>query len=148
MYPNLHEDVLNALSEAVSPKPYFNKSGGDHDAIQVYQTSIRGKFKCSNEVCIGVGWSSNRVSILIRGYKNNGYNALVFNQECKACEHFRTLTIDKKAYVDRVRYRLLKFAGVHVEPPPYSMGVDTLPHRKELCEGCRRGYCRHSSVED
>lgn len=147
MYPNLHQDVLNALSEAVSPKPYFNKSGGDDDAIQDYETSIRGKFKCSNEECTGVGWNSNRVSIVIRGYKRNGYNALVFNQKCEACEHFGTLTIDKKAYVDRVRYRLLKFAGVDVKPPPYSHRVDTLPHRQELCEGCRQYRCKHSSME-
>lgn len=141
MYPNLHEDVLKALSEAVSPKPYFNKSGGDDDATQDYATSIRGSFKCSNEECTGVGWNSNRVSILIRGYKDNGYNALVFNQRCKACEHFGTLTIDENAYVGRVRYRLLKFAGIPVKPPPFRRRVKTKDHESRLCEGCDQGHC-------
>ncbi|KAK4187016.1 zinc-binding domain-containing protein [Podospora australis] len=145
MYPSLHQDVLNVLYGKINPEPVFNEFGNDDDVEQNYSTNIMGKFKCPNRNCTTHGWSSKRVAILIRWYANHGYNAVVFNQRCKSCDHLGSLTIDENAYIERVRYRLLKFAGVQVTPPPYrGEQKGTLPHKTELCEGCKRGYCEGS----
>ncbi|KAK4107689.1 hypothetical protein N656DRAFT_683079, partial [Canariomyces notabilis] len=140
-FPNLHKQVLSALSGAISPRPWFNKAGSDNAAIDDYSTNVRGRFRCANTACRQAGWGSGRVAILIRHYPRNGYNAVVFNQRCKSCERLGVLTLDEQSYVDRVAYRLKKWAGVKVERPPYA------PHRgpeheEELCEGCKRGVCR------
>jgi hypothetical protein len=54
------------------------------------------------------------VIIQIRGYSGNGYNAVVFNQRCRSCDWLGALTLDEKSYIDRVAYRLKKWAGVAV----------------------------------
>ena len=53
------------------------------------------------------------------------------------------LTLDEHSYVERVAYRLKKWAGVRMEQMRYA-GKGGLPHRSDLCEGCRRGYCQQS----
>ena len=100
-----------------------------------------GKFKCDNDDCPKNGWSSKKVAILIRGYPENGYSAVVFNQRCKSCKRFGTLALDETSYVERVAYRLKKWAGVPMEEQRH-FARDGPPHRSELCEGCRRGYCQ------
>lgn len=80
------------------------------------------------------------VTILIRGYPGNGYNAVVFNQRCKSCNWLGVFTLDKNSYVNRVAYRLKKWAGVHVEKQHYN-GKTGPPHESDLCEGCKRGVC-------
>jgi len=100
-----------------------------------------GKFACNNRGCPTRGWSSRKVSTLIRGYPENGYDAVVFNQRCQSCNELGGLTLDKDSYVERVAYRLKKWAGVWMERQDYAGGAGP-PHKRELCEGCKRGYCQ------
>ncbi|KAF1361535.1 hypothetical protein EJ07DRAFT_111719, partial [Lizonia empirigonia] len=81
--------------------------------------------------------------ILIRGYPTNGYNAVVFNQRCKSCNKLGTLKMNEESYVDRVAYRLKKWAGVQLARP-YSGLKKGLPHKSELCESCKRGICEQT----
>lgn len=83
------------------------------------------------------------VAILIRGYPGNGYNALVFNQRCKSCNWLGNLKLDKESNVDRVVYRLKKWADVPVEQPFFNH-KEGPPHESALCEGCKRGVCRQT----
>lgn len=99
-----------------------------------------GKFKCNNKRCSARSWSSKNVAILIRGYPENGYNAVVFNQRSKSCNELGQLTLDKDSYVERVAYRIKKWAGVEMEPPHYAGKIGP-PYEGELCEGCKAGYC-------
>ena len=139
MFPNLHNGVLKALNGAVHPEPWFHES--DTDSKKNKSTNIMGKFKCLNKQCSKEGWTSNQVAILIRGYADNGYNAVVFNQRCKLCNTLGALTFDKASYIDRVVFRLKVWADVPVERPPYNEGEGP-PHESELCEGCKAGYCK------
>ncbi|KAK4233423.1 zinc-binding domain-containing protein [Achaetomium macrosporum] len=143
-FPSLHDDILNVLSdEDIMPTPWFNTSGGDREAMEIYSTNIMGKFRCHNQACPKAGWASKRVAIVIRRYTRNGYNATVFNQRCKSCERLGDLTIDENSYVERVAYRLKKWAGIPVAA--VYTGLKKGPeHEKELCEGCKRGYCERS----
>ena len=86
-------------------------------------------------------WRSGKVSIVIRRYQDGSYNAEVFNQRCKACNKLGILDLDQQTYIERVAYRLLKWAEVAVERPRYD-SKETPPHRADLCEGCKRGICR------
>ncbi|KAK4038952.1 hypothetical protein C8A01DRAFT_37067 [Parachaetomium inaequale] len=143
MFPSLHEDVADALSDAfISPEPWFNPTGGDDDAITVYDTHIMGRFDCRNPACAKQGWGSKKISILIRQYPDNGYNAVVFKQRCKACERVGALRLDENSYVERVTYRLKKWAGIRMETPEYNGNHRGPPHEYDLCEGCKRGYCQ------
>jgi hypothetical protein len=78
---------------------------------------------------------------VIREYPNNGYNAVIFNQHCHVCNELGNLSIDKDSYVERVKYRLKKWAGVQMERPHY-VKKKGLPHKRDLCEGCKVGCCR------
>jgi len=140
MFPSLHQDVSKAVSNEIH-STWFNKTGSDNDSNNKYSTNVMGKFRCNNDSCPSRGWTSKKVTILIRGYSQNGYNAVVFNQHCKACNGLGTLTLDKNSYVERVAYRLKKWAGVPMEEQHYA-GKVGLPHKRELCEGCKHGYCQ------
>jgi len=102
-----------------------------------------GRFTCQNDGCATSGWSSKMVAILIRGYSENGYNAVVFNQRCKTCNKLGDFTLNKESYVERVSYRLKKWAGVQVEQPHYTEKTGP-PHLRDFCEGCKQGYCQQS----
>lgn len=43
--------------------------------------------------------------------------------------------------MDRVAYRLKRWAGVWAERPEYSEKKG-LPHKSSLCEGCKIGVCK------
>jgi hypothetical protein len=144
MYPSLHQDIMNALSdEFISPEPWFNPTGSDDDAIDQYDTNIMGRFHCRNPACPKQGWGSKKIAILIRQYPDNGYNAVVFKQRCKSCQQLGALRLDENSYVERVVYRLKKWAGIYVERPDYD-GKLGPPHERALCEGCKRGHCQGS----
>jgi hypothetical protein len=88
-----------------------------------------------------------KIGILIRQFPGNGYNALVFKQRCKECNKLGVLRLDEDSYVERVVYRLKKWAGIHVERPEYS-GERGEPHEAELCEACLAGYhCQRAALE-
>lgn len=139
-FPELHEDVENAISHNLGVK-WVDRGPYDRNAHQIYSTHVMGRFQCTNRSCKTDGWTSKKVAILIRGYASNGYNAVVFNQRCQNCNALGALTLDEKSYVERVAYRIQKWAGVEVEQPHY-VPKQGLPHRQELCEGCKRGFCR------
>jgi hypothetical protein len=140
MFPSLHQDVVKAVSDEIH-STWFNRNGSQKDSNNKYSTNVMGKFGCDNDGCPNRGWASKKVAILIRGYPENGYNAVVFNQRCKACNRLGTLTLDENSYVGRVAYRLKKWAGVPMEEQHYA-GKAGLPRKHELCEGCKRGYCQ------
>ena len=68
------------------------------------------------------------------------YNAVVFNQRCKCCTKLGSLKLDKESYVERVAYRLKKWAGITLEKS-YVAPRKGPPHESSLCEGCKRGIC-------
>ena len=144
MFPSLHQDVVNAVSDEIT-STWFHDKDSDRDSNNEYSTHVMGKFNCNNNACSTDGWGSKKVAILIRGYPMNGYNAVVFNQRCRACNRLGTLVLDEKSYVDRVAYRLKKWAGIQIEQRYYAP-KEGLPHARNLCEGCRRGVCRQTNV--
>ncbi|KAF2709023.1 hypothetical protein K504DRAFT_433808 [Pleomassaria siparia CBS 279.74] len=141
MFPLLHQNVVNAVSDKVA-STHFHEKDSDRDSNNEYSSHVIGKFRCSG---CRRGWSSNMVAISIRGYPNNGYNAVVYNQRCKSCNHLGILTLDEKTYVDRVAYRVKKWAGIPVEQRPYTAKEEGPPHESSLCEGCKRGICEEMS---
>lgn len=138
-YPWLHPDIVKAVSDVLQPRWIDSKNRNDVFNKEK-STSVIGKFTCSNSGCSNKGWSSGTVSILIRGYPNDGYNAVVFNQRCKFCKQLGDLKMDNSSYVERVAYRLKKWAGIPMEQLPY-VAKESPPHERDFCEGCKRGYC-------
>jgi hypothetical protein len=143
MFPWLHKDVVNAISHSIA-FTWVRKSKSDRSAQKECTTHVMGRFRCMNNGCGTDGWGSKKVAILIRGYAENGYNAVVFNQRCRSCDQLGTLNLDEKSYVERVAYRIQKWAGVPVARPYYE-SKEGLPHKQDLCEGCKRGFCRKAS---
>lgn len=139
-FPGLHDSILTDLNNIIVPTPWYN-SNIDAVGNRQYSTNVMGRFRCKNRCCLQKGWGSKKVSILITGYPNNGYNAQVFGQLCKSCEKLGALTLDEESYIKRVAYRLKKFAGVVMTPPPFHGTFRGPKHESDLCEGCKRGYC-------
>jgi hypothetical protein len=144
MFASLHQNVVNAVSDEIAP-PHFRLDDSDSAVTNKYSTSIMGIFKCNNNRCYNHGWGSKKVSILIRQYSKGRYNAVVFNQRCKSCHQLGNLKLDEESYVDRVAYRLKKWAGIEVKMPS-SASKRGPPHESTLCEGCKRGVC--ASMKD
>ncbi|OTA99023.1 hypothetical protein M426DRAFT_325527 [Hypoxylon sp. CI-4A] len=139
MFPTLHHEITKTVSSDIS-KIWFSKKSDE--ANKEYSTHVMGKFRCDNGDCSNHGWSSKKIAILIRGFSGNGYNAVVFNQRCQSCNQLGSLMLDKTSYIERVSYRLKKWAGVKLEGQPHAI-TQGLPHKPELCEGCKRGYCQN-----
>jgi len=143
IFPHLHNDILASLNGSITSAPYFKHITGSNAAhhSNEYKTNIMATFLCTNTSCKQRGWGSKKVAIRILGYRpGNGYNAVVYNQRCKTCERLGSITIDKKSYIERVTYRLKRWAGVEVEKPVFvrKQGPE---HERDLCEGCKRGVC-------
>ena len=119
MFPSLHQDVLNAVSDTLA-SIQFHEEDSDSGSNNEYSTCVMGRFNCPNDACSTGGWGSKKVAIRIRGYPGNGYNAVVFNQRCQSCNRLGNMELDKSSYVERVAYRLKKWAGVVVERPIYT----------------------------
>ena len=143
MYASLHKDILNSVSEHITVLQ-FHQNDSDEEVIKDYSTYVKGSFRCYNRACSMDGWRSGKVTILIRKYRDGAYNAVVFKQRCEECDRLGTLNVDKKSYIQRVAYRLLKWAGVALEQPAYRTRK-TPPHKAHLCEGCKRGICRDAN---
>lgn len=138
-FPQLHQKVSSVVSDDIGSIWFNRQDGGNFN--NEYSSCVMGKFKCNNNSCPNNGWGSKKVAIRIRGYRNNGYNATVFNQRCESCTQLGIMTLDETSYVERVSYRIKKWAGVSVEKQYYAP-KDGLPHKRELCEGCKRGICQ------
>jgi len=139
LYPHLHEAIINELAEHRIPAS-FHEDNSDEGSIRDYSTFVMGRFTCDNNSCPRNAWTSKKVTLFIRKYSNDRYNAAVYDQSCKFCEELGRLAMDEKSYVDRVSYRLKRWAGVEMEPPQYNL-KKTPPHVKEHCEGCKAGIC-------
>jgi hypothetical protein len=143
MFPGLHQKVLDAIAGAMNPPKFTYKKSND-DASNLRLTNLIGKFECNNHHRTRV-WSSGIVTTVIRKYPSNEYSVVVFNQRCKSCKELGTLFLDEDMYVERVRLRLKRWAGVAVEIPVYDE-KSSPPHEIELCEGCKAGYCRKGDI--
>jgi hypothetical protein len=139
MYPSLHQDVTKAVFEDIGTTRFHDNDSGEGSSKE-YSTFVIGVFVCENNACSGAAWSSGKITLLIRKYPDNGYNAVVFGQRCKSCQRLGRLKLDEQSYIDRVSYRLKKWAGVQMELPPFTL-KRTPPHMEELCEGCKGGFC-------
>lgn len=138
--PWLHKKIAEELENTAASSWTWEKAR-EKTPITEYNTHIMGRFTCDQATCTVKGWSSKMVAILIRRYGNDSYSAAIFNQRCASCKDLGTFTLDQQSYVERVSYRIKKWAGVEVDVPIY-IEKEGLPHRTELCEGCRRGICR------
>jgi hypothetical protein len=145
-FPELHEKVVDAVSDEMAT-PWFRPDDGDDGRRNKYHTNVVGKFKCTNKACSKKGWSSGVVATVIKGYRLNGYNAVVFNQNCKKCKQLGTFTMDEQTYVDRVAYRIKKWAGVSEATRPFDSSKRTKPHESSLCEGCKQGVCKRGGFD-
>jgi hypothetical protein len=141
-FPTLHEDVLQALSEdLITPTPWFNDLGTSQEPMIEYSTHVMGQFRCYNQRCAKPGWGSKKVTIVIRRFPGNGYDAVVYKQRCKACDKLGAMRLDENSCVERVADRLKKWAGVEMETQGYVMPKDGPEHEWEFCEGCKAGVC-------
>ncbi|EMD96670.1 hypothetical protein COCC4DRAFT_154982 [Bipolaris maydis ATCC 48331] len=137
-FPELHQSVAEAVAPSII-STWFNNDIDAHFNNK-HTTCVMGKFTCDNNACRKKRWSSKVVATWIQGYPRNGYNAIVFNQRCESCNCLGSFKLDEKSYVDRIAYRLKKWAGVIVEPPPFPLKT-TPRHETDLCEGCKVGKC-------
>ena len=145
LYPQLHEAVRSVVDEAI-PSLWFNDEDTEGGLNKQHDTCVMGEFACTNRRCPKPGWSSKKVPVWIRlygGHHPGGYNAVVFNQRCSLCNRLGTLTVDEQSYIERVSYRLRKWAGAAVTPPMHDR-VSRGPHVEERCEGCKHGHCSQS----
>ncbi|KAI8962045.1 zinc-binding domain-containing protein [Daldinia sp. FL1419] len=138
MFPLLHREVAKAVSSDIPRIRFIQAETGFK---QRYLTNIMGKFKCDNSSCSSHGWGSKKVAIVIRQFPKNGYNATVFNQRCESCKKLGVMTLDEDSYIERVAYRLKKWVGVAIGKPYYDDGQGP-PHKSDLCEGCKSGFCK------
>ncbi|RVD81884.1 uncharacterized protein DFL_009731 [Arthrobotrys flagrans] len=130
-----------------TPGVCFNIS--DVEGVYQWSTNLRGSFKCSEQECKN-NWQSAVVATIIRKYPLPGnmlaYNAKVFNQRCKTCDSLGYMTIDRKIYLERVVRRLKIWRNEKVDELPKNFRK-TEPHKSELCEGCKAGYCKREDGE-
>lgn len=144
-FPELHPDVAHAVSPEIS-SIWFNDENDNDDDDDGFDnrwfTHVMGRFMCNNNFCKKHFWDSGMVPIEIRGYKDNGYSAIVYNQRCTFCYQLGTLKLDERSYIERVAYRLKKWAGVEMKTPPYN-NIRRPDHKRTYCEGCKRGKCLH-----
>jgi hypothetical protein len=137
-FPELHQRISEAVAPGIA-STWFNNNM-DAYFEEDYKTCVMGKFICDNNRCRKNGWSSKLVAIWIRRYPRSGYNAIVYNQHCKSCGRLGIFKLDEESYVDRIAYRLKKWAGVPVEKPPFHIKIH-VRHESDLCEGCKVGNC-------
>lgn len=143
MHPCLHDNVSDLLEEEDLTYA-FHWEDSDNDAIDGYDTNIMGRFVCVNKACKAVEWESKRIAISIRLYDGDEYNALVWHQQCADCKRLGRPVLDE-SYAERVAYRLKKWSGVRMAPPPY-YGESRAPHQSQWCEGCKAGHCKDSRI--
>lgn len=141
IYPKLHANVSRLLKKA-DLQFEFNDVDDDKTCTEAYDTNVMGKFTCNNHKCNCNGWSSKKIAITIRMYQDKRYNARVYSQHCKACNTPSRPYLDTESYADRVAYRIKKWNGVDVDPPPFSRNSGG-KHETDLCEGCKAGHCTY-----
>jgi hypothetical protein len=145
--PSLHPAASAALESSTPPLKFtFNPNNTDEGCIKSYDTNIMGKFTCHNLKCPNDGrknvWTSKKIAITIRLYRDEKYNVRVYHQHCKLCHWVWKPKLDEGCYAARIVYRLKTWSGCkHMEVPPYRKGNGKGPHISKLCEGCKAGRC-------
>lgn len=139
-FPNLHERVRDAIFPDVG-STWFQDDDRSTGFLEQYTSNVSGHFTCNNKTCRKHQWSSGVVTFRIRGYARNGYSASVFNQRCRDCNHLGSFSLDEQSYVERVAYRVKKWAGVAMARPYYNPVGPQGPHEEDFCEGCALGIC-------
>jgi hypothetical protein len=139
-FPELHQRIAEAVSPAITSTWFNYEEKARPENGQNYITCVMGKFTCVNNGCRKNGWSSKVVAVKIRGYARSGYNVTVYNQHCKACGWLGRFTLDEESYVERIAYRLKRWAGMRIDPPPFNR-MKTKEHESIHCEGCKVGDC-------
>jgi hypothetical protein len=138
-FPELHPSVAEAVALRTStPWSYESQPNTRHH--REHSTKVMGKFLCNNAGCRNQSWGSKIVAIWIKEHTRSSYSAVVYNQRCRSCNCLGDLRLDQDCYVERVAYRLKKWAGVEMEQPPFERKKGP-PHESALCEGCKRGVC-------
>jgi hypothetical protein len=139
MFSSLHKAV-NAEVRGDIGATRFHDQNTDLNSDNVYETRVLARFECINGDCPKSSWISGKVTTRIRGYPGNAYNAVVFSQRCLVCNSLGRMILDTDTYVERVAYRLRKWAGIKMDQRP-RVYRKMPPHKKDLCEGCRAGFC-------
>ncbi|KAF2019094.1 hypothetical protein BU24DRAFT_418695, partial [Aaosphaeria arxii CBS 175.79] len=129
MFLGLHADIADEVTGLI-PSVWFNPQDSDAGCRRKYSTHVMGKFFCHSRSCQTKCWGSKKVAILIRGYDDHGYNAVVYGQRCKECDRLGRMVLDEDSYVDRVTYRIMRWAGVG-EIRDYVGGREGPPHETE-----------------
>lgn len=78
MFRSFHKDISKAVSPGVTCT-WISKSVSDGGVDREYFTRVIGNFRRMNPAYSTNGWSSKKVALQIRGYAQNGYNAVIFN---------------------------------------------------------------------
>lgn len=144
-FPDLHQAVLDQAPELL-PAPQFIESTSE-PCKRKFPTYVMARFSCKAHGPTLATWGSKKVSIVIRLHHGNRYSVVVYNQGCKRCKGLGVMKLDETSYVERVAYRLKKWAGIKMEVLVYPK-KSTLPHRKDLCEGCKAGVCEAGALEE
>ncbi|KAF9315219.1 hypothetical protein BG003_003366 [Podila horticola] len=143
LYPELFGCVDENLKK---PFTFYNVDDAGLHAVKEYDTFVSGVFICSNR-CSKRGWSSGKITISIRLYDHDQYNARVYHQHCRGCHALIRPTLDADTYGERVSYRLNRWSGFKIDRPEYGK-KKTPPHDCENCEGCSIGRCPHDFDDD
>lgn len=85
MHLYLHDDVSRVLV-ADGLLFEFHQANVFENCIKSYDTNITGRFVCSNRACEVKRWSSKKIAIPIRLYRDERYNAVVWHQRCRNCK--------------------------------------------------------------
>ncbi|PHH49765.1 hypothetical protein CFIMG_003932RAa [Ceratocystis fimbriata CBS 114723] len=137
MYPNLHGEVEVQLRGSGLSFKFYKKL--KEQPIDTYTTSIMGKFLCHSSGCEADGWASKKIAVTIQLYQHNRYNAIVYHQRCKECNHLSRPKLDS-SYAERVAYRLKKWNNIAQPKADYTY-KESDPHLDEFCEACKVGVC-------
>jgi hypothetical protein len=138
-FPELHHSVAEIVALETSTS-WFNESQSSKRYFREHSTQVIGKFLCNNAACKKQSWGSKIVAIWIKEHAHSSYSVEVYNQRCRFCDGLGDLRLNKDCYVERVAYRLKKWAGVKMDQPPFELKKGP-PHESGLCEGCKRGVC-------
>ncbi|KAF4495696.1 hypothetical protein FAGAP_8160 [Fusarium agapanthi] len=139
MYPELHKHVAKNLEED-GLEYTFRQNDQKVNIKQVHDTKVIGRFICRNRNCGFHRWFSNSIAIRIREYQGNEYNVKVYQQQCGRCKRHTRAELMELAYADRVAFHIKRWNGVDAEPPNIKVEPQS-NHKKELCEGCKKGHC-------
>ena len=141
--PSRDQDVSSLLRQYGLSFKFF-PIDDPHGWLKEHDTSIMGKFTCTNPSCSSLRWTSKHIAISIRQYPGLRYNARIYYQRCESCDSLSVPELDD-SYAERVSYRLAKWSGIAVREPP-SSDRSKRPHQARLCEGCKYGHCQQSRL--